>query len=168
MEPLEALLEYGRDAEKHAKHPRHADRGQKSRNALAVHLHKRGGGPVFFRDNWDGKPDEYLAALARNLNAGNLSHRTATDLERVARVYDSWPGETVGGAVGRDTLRVLAAKNPRQGKDGRAMEEFKKLVRESVKDSATLRRLAVGILIAIQLDSALRQAAGNRAKGESD
>lgn len=168
MEPLEDLLEYGRAAEGHAKNPRPADGRQNPRNGLAVHLHKRGGGPVFFRDNWESKPEEHLVTLAENLNAGTLSHRIAADLERLAGVYDGWPGETVKRAITKDTLRVLAAKSPRQSDDRQRMDALKELVKQTVKDSATLRQLANGLLIARQLASALRQAAGKRAKGELD
>ncbi|MGC9260117.1 MAG: type III-B CRISPR-associated protein Cas10/Cmr2 [Phycisphaerae bacterium] len=168
MEPLEDLLEYGRAAESHAKNPVATDGGQALRDGLAVHLHKRGGGPVFFRDNWGNKPEEHLLTLAENLNAGTLSHRIAADLERLACVYDGWPGDTVKQAITKDTLRVLAAKNPRDGGDGKAMADLNRLVETMVGDAVSLRQLASGILIARQLASASRQAAGKRAKGELD
>ncbi len=169
MEPLEDLLEYGRDAESHAKRPRPTDGGQAERNALAVHLHKRGGGPVFFRENWDRGPEGHLLVLAENLNEGTLSHRIAADLERLARVYDRWPEDgTVKVAITKDTRRVLAGKNPRHGGDGKAMADLKSLVETVVKDAVSLRQLASGILIARQLASALRQAPGKQAEGETD
>jgi hypothetical protein len=51
MEPLEDLLDYGRAAEMHAKQSRSEDGAQEDRNALAVHVIKRGGGPVAIRSN---------------------------------------------------------------------------------------------------------------------
>jgi CRISPR-associated protein Cmr2 len=168
MEPLEDLLEKGRDAERHAKSPYPADGEQSPRSALAVHLHKRGGGPVFFRENWCRCPDVHLLKLAENLNGGTLSHRVAADLERLARVYDHWPGDTVRDAITKDTRRVLAGKSPRQGGGGEAMAALDDLVGEMVKDAISLRQLANGILVARQLASALRQADGRRAEGEPE
>lgn len=127
-----------------------------------------GGGPVFFRENWGGRPEEHLRVLAEKLNAGTLSHRIAADLERLACVYDGWAGDTVKQAITKDALRVLAAKNPRHGGDGEAVADLERLVETMVKDAVSLRQLASGILIARQLASALRQAAGKQAKRETD
>ena len=168
MEPLEDLLEYGREAEGHAKRPRAADAGQTPRDSLAVHLHKRGGGPVFFRENWGRRPDEHLKILAESLNAGALSHRIAADLERLARVYDRWPEESARDAITKDTRQVLAGKRPRHGGNGKAMARLDGLVEAIVTDAVSLRRLASGILIARQLASALRQVEGRRAEEEAE
>lgn len=162
MEPLEDLLNYGRSAEQHAKNPTTADSGQPSRNALAIHLHKRGGGPVHFRGNWDGLPHKLLLNLAASLNAGAISHRIASELEHLSRTYDGWPAETVNAAIVKDALRILAAKKPRAGVGGKEMEILKNIVRDNVRNAADLRRMACAILIARQIANGLRQAAGEK------
>jgi CRISPR-associated protein Cmr2 len=157
MEPLEDLLDYGRAAEKHAKNPRAEDGGQEPRNGLAVHLLKRGGGPVAVRANWSDDLDRRLADLANHLNGGAVPGRVAADLHQVAQVYINWPSESVASAIQRDVLRVLAAKRPRGAS---ALNWVRELVRNRVADTASLRRLGDELLVARQIASALRQASG--------
>lgn len=166
MENLEDLLEYGRQAEAHAKHPEPEDGKQQSRDGLAVHLHKRGGGPVTVRANWSNcnlaAMDCRLAELADCLRAGAIPHRIATDLYQVARVYDGWSPESAEAAIPRDTIRVLDAKKPREVN---AMDRVRKLVGERVRDAASLRRFADELLVARQFAQAMSQAKG-QASGE--
>lgn len=163
MENLEDLLDYGRAAEKHAKNSRVEDGVQDARNGLAVHLLKRGGGPIAVRANWTDDPDRRLAELANHLNDGAIPSRVAVDLYQVARVYDGWPAESVAEAIRHDTLRVIAAKQPRGAS---AMSQIRKLVHAKVADAASLRRLADELLVARQIAVAVRQACGQRAVEE--
>ncbi len=165
MEPLEDLLGYGRAAEHHAKTPARADGPQPERNALAVHLHKRGGGPVHFRGNWEESPQDVLLGLAGSLNDRTLSHRIAADLENLARTYDHWPVETCKAAIVKDALATLAAKKPRSGPGGEGLANLKSLIEKEIENSVDLRRIACGILIARQLASALRQSDKKPEKG---
>lgn len=165
MENLEDLLEYGRNAEKHAKYPQTEDGEQQPRDGLAVHLLKRGGGPVRLRANWSdaldsNDLDHRLAELAHHLNEGSIPLRVATDFHQVARVYDGWPTESVADAIQRDTLRVIAAKQPRRGD---ALDQVRELVRNRVNDAASLRRLGDELLVARQIAVAIRQASGQSA-----
>ena len=132
-----------------------------------MHLHKRGGGPVHFRGNWDGSPHRFLLDLATSLNAGTISHRIASELECLSRTYDGWPAETVKAAIVKDALRTLVAKKPRSGAGSNDMEDLKHLVRDNVRNSADLRRMACGLLIARQLASASRQS-GEKPKKDGE
>ena len=160
LENLEDLLDYGRAAERHAKQPRTADGHQDVRDGLAVHLLKRGGGPIDVRANWSDGPeglDHHLQRLALWFNDRAISGRVAYDLRKIADIYDTdiWPSESVEGAIQRDTLSVMKGKQPRGNS---RMSEVEQFIRDRVKDAATLRRLAEELLIARQFAVALRQA----------
>lgn len=158
MEPLEDLLHYGRAAEKHAKQPRPEDGEQKDRNALAVHLIKRGGGPVAIRANWSGEPDQQLQTLAAWIAARAVSGRVAYDLRKIASVYETWPADTVAVAIQRDTLATLKGK---QSGGESKMHEIERLIRTRVTGADSLRRLGDELLVARQIALALGQAQSN-------
>jgi CRISPR-associated protein Cmr2 len=175
LENLEDLREYGQAAEKHAKT---AD-ADGVKNALAVHLHKRGGSPIKVRARWtDSKPppscwadalDTRINGMAAMLHLGQLPTRLATDLNQMADVYDGWPQideaakKRVKDAIERDVLRVIAAKQPREG--GSVRERLHAALNR-VTDAASLRHLAEELLVARQIATACRQAAG-RDHGET-
>ncbi len=140
MEPLEVLLGYGRDAEKHAKKP--------DRDGLAVHVLKRGGGPVKVRGRWLDGLDERLSKMNAWLNDGAVPGRVAYDLRQIAAHYQGWPEETVCGAIQKDTLAILAGKQPAEAG---GMDAIEQLVKDQVKDSATLIELSEYLLVARQL-----------------
>ena len=154
MEPLEDLLKYGREAEKHAKRPRIEDGEQAQRNGLAVHVLKRGGGPITVRANWSAEPDRHLQTLARWIAERAISGRVAYDLRSIAGVYDTWPADTVKDAIQRDTLSVMKGKQP-LGES--RMPEVEKLIRGRVAGGDSLRRLAAELLVARQLALAIGQ-----------
>jgi CRISPR-associated protein Cmr2 len=155
MEPLEDLLRYGRAAERHAKQPRPGDVGQADRNGLAVHVVKRGGGPVAVRANWSADsakdPAQHLQQLAQWLAAQSVPGRVAYDLYALAEVYDSWHAETVRDAIQRDVLAVMQGKQPR-GKS--KMQEVRGLILDRVEDAKSLRALANELLVARAIGAA--------------
>jgi len=167
MENLEDLRKFGQDAEKHAKKP---DKDN-VKDALAVHLHKRGGGPIKVRAKWtDTKPkdsewadapDTRITGLAALLNDGQLPNRLATDLNKMVTVYEAWPKDTdeqkkrVAAAIKMDVLRVIAAKQPRQGEN---LRERLQSALDRITDAATLKQLAEELLVARQIATACRQA----------
>lgn len=163
MEPLEDLLDYGRAAEKHAKQPRPEDGEQNDRNALAVHVIKRGGGPVAIRANWAGEPDQQLQTLATWIAARAVPGRVAYDLRKIASVYDTWPADTVAAAIQRDTLATLKGKQP-VGES--KMHEIERFIRTRVTGADSLRRLGDELLVARQIALALGQAQSNAATQE--
>ena len=106
LENLEDLLAYGRGAEKHAK------KQKPDRNGLAVHLHKRGGGPVKVRKQWTTNLDSTLSEAAGWFFSGAVSNRTPYELDRLAAVYDGWPEESLGQAMRSDAARIIDRKRP--------------------------------------------------------
>lgn len=162
LEPLEDILNGGRDAEHHAKNPRRGDGSQTSRNGLAVHLHKRSGGPIALRSNWSDGLDKRLTTMADHLCDGSIPARLAEDLYRLARVYEGWDdGSTRKEAVGKDALRVLDQKECKE--EGRQF--LRGLVEKKAVDADSLRRLADELLVARQIASAIGQA--NRSRREA-
>ena len=155
IEDLEDLLNYARDAEKNAKNPANGE-GEK-RNGLAVHVHKRGGGPITVRGNWTDSLDIILLDLANLINTRNLSGRFASELIVLARQYDSknngaWqPGKITKDAINNDTLRVL---NKKQG-GAKDNDKLKKIVGD-IEDFQGIQRLAEQILVARQIATAKR------------
>lgn len=149
MEPLEDLLGYGRAAEKHAKHRRPGDIGQTDRNGLAVHVVKRGGGPVAVRANWSADsakdPSQHLQQLAEWIATQSVPSRVAYDLYTLAELYASWHAETVRDAIQRDVLAVMQGKQPRGTSK---MQDIKSQILDRVGDANSLRRLANELLVA--------------------
>lgn len=166
LENLEDLREYGYAAEKDAKQPH--------RDGLAVHLHKRGGGPITVRapwagnrpspENWAQAPDTRITGLAVLLHQRRIPNRLATDLNRMADVYENWAPKDIAAqqrvkdAIQQDVLRVIAAKQPRGG--GNIRERLQPVL-DRVTDAAALRQLAQELLIARQIATACRQALGH-------
>jgi len=149
LEDLEDLLGYGRAAEKDAK-------AVAGKDALAVHLHKRGGSPVRVRAKWGDEPDERLTRFATWLNDGTLPNKVATDFHTVARVYDGWAGPDLAATIRGDVLRVLKAKKPRG--DDSSIDAVRDMIRARVTDARSLLDLAAEFLVARQVAAGLRQA----------
>jgi CRISPR-associated protein Cmr2 len=160
MEPLEDLLSYGRDAESHAKEPHAEDGQQERRNGLAVHVLKRGGGPIAVRANWSARPDQHLQTLATWIGERAVSGRVAYDLRTLAAAYDGWPAETVKDAIQGDTLSVMKGK---QALGDSKIHEVGRLVRERVAGADSLRQLSDELLVARQIAVAIGQASGSPA-----
>lgn len=158
MEPLEDLLNYGRAAERHAKRPRLEDSGQQERDGLAIHVLKRGGGPVAVRTNWSSHPEKQVQQLAVWIESRAISGRIVYDLQKIAGVYESWPSGTVRDAIQRDTLSVMRGKQPRGASK---MSELEALIKARVVGSDSLRSLARELLVARQIAMALAQASPN-------
>lgn len=158
MEPLEDLLEYGRNAEKHAKRPRSEDGGQEDRNGFAVHILKRGGEPVAVRANWSADPEEHLQRLAESISSGAISGRVAYDMQKIADVYKSWPADSVKDAIRRDTVSIMRGKQP---PGASRMDDIESLIQARVEGSDSLRSLANDLLVARQIAVARAQASGD-------
>jgi CRISPR-associated protein Cmr2 len=164
MDPLEDLLRYGREAERHAKHPRPGDVGQTDRNGLAVHFVKRGSGPVVIRANWPTDsakdPSQHVQQLAKWIADQSVPGRVPYDLYTLANVYESWPVASVKDAIQRDVLSVMRGKQPR-GKS--KMQVIESQIRNRVEDAMSLRRLADELLVA----KAIGAASGGAARVDS-
>jgi CRISPR-associated protein Cmr2 len=172
MENLEDLLQYGRDAEKAAKK-------EDGKDALAVHLHKRGGAPIKVRGKWSdekltreiildegtltegryelSRPDARLTCYARLMNAQAIPSKLPYDLRKLADLYDeTWPAETAPQALRQDVLRVIRDKQPRSGR--RYMSQIKQILQSSVKGTVALQSFANELLVARQIATARQQA----------
>jgi CRISPR-associated protein Cmr2 len=148
MENLEDLLQYGREAEKHAKRP--------DRNGLAVHLHKRGGAPIEIRSRWTENPDERLHKYAELLRKESIPGKLPYDLRKLAEVYKAWPGSTLAEALQHDVLRIIRDKQPRGGKDD--LPEIEQFVKDQIKDVESLMHFSHELLVARQIAEAMTQA----------
>jgi len=148
MEPLEDLLGYGRIAEKHAKRPHPEDGEQAERNGLAVHVVKRGGGPLAIRANWSGDLnalDHRLRQLAEQLDMRSIPTGLAYDLREIARVYEHWTDGGLKEAIQGDTISMLGGKQPGGAS---AIATVRTLVRERVADAGSLRSFVNELLVA--------------------
>jgi CRISPR-associated protein Cmr2 len=156
MENLEDLLEYARAAEKAAKKV-------EGKDALAVHLHKRGGSPIRVRGRWTDRPANRLIRYAQLIQEEAIPGKLPYDLRALADLYAGWRSDAKGDkqqlaeAIKSDVLRVIRDKQPRSGR--RHMAEIEGLL-NAVNDVADLRRLAAELLVARQIAPSLRQAGG--------
>jgi len=149
MENLEDLLEYGRAAEKAAK-------GVPGKDALAVHLHKRGGSPIQMASRWETKPDQRLTLYGELMQHEALPSKLPYDLMKLIDIYqaDGWPEGVRKQALQKDALRIIADKQPRAGR--RYMPTIREIVRQiqTVKD---LQQFCDELLIARQLAASFEQ-----------
>lgn len=146
MENLEDLLEYGRAAEKAAKNP--------DRDALAVHLHKRGGVPIRIKSKWTDKPDDRLIRFAHLMNQRTVPTKLPYELHELAKLYESWVGAST--AIQKDLYRLIAKKTSRGESSVReALSEYLVDI-----DSDKLLVLAEEMLIAKMIAAAMKQASG--------
>jgi CRISPR-associated protein Cmr2 len=149
LENLEDLLDYGRAAEKAAK-------GVPGKDALAVHLHKRGGSPIQVAARWETKPEQRLTLYAELMQHEALPSKLPYDLMKLIEIYqaDGWPEGERRQAMQRDALRIIADKQPRAGR--RYMPTIREIVSQiqTVKD---LQQFCDKLLIARQLAEAFEQ-----------
>jgi CRISPR-associated protein Cmr2 len=144
MEPLEDLLAYARAAEKGAK-------SVDGKNALAVHLHPRGGAPVELCASWVGNPDAQLAALVRMYLSGRLPHKAAYELHALGQFYEGWPAGR-NAAIVADAARWLKRKRV----DSPDPEWI--AMAQDLHDSESIDRVAGMMLVARKLARNAKQA----------
>jgi len=170
VEPLEDLLDYGRQAEKAAKNP--------DRDGLAVNLHTRGGAPVRVRAQW---PEDLAGRLEQwaGLHRDELiSDKAVFDLRQLATDYAAWP-KTPGTdeAVKRDIARLFSRKQA-GGKpldSGLFQEPLDACFQAASHDGQAvyqdghpgILRLANEWIIARKIDRVRRQAQGKPPKADA-
>ncbi len=174
LEPLEDLLQYARDAEKNAKEP--------DRNGLAVHLHTRGGPPVWVRAQWVDDPNREQSLDRRLLKWAamhldeQLSDQTVYDLRELSTEYAGWPKTAhTEQAIKKDLMRLLSRKKAGEKKlDASRFEQeleacFTMPERISVDEQETYRehhpgvmRLAGEWIIARKIARVMHQARGKK------
>lgn len=180
MESLENLLEYGRKAEKAAKHP--------DRNGLAIHVHTRGGSPIELRGTWKVRGTGEAVAFIDRLNLwkafhleGRVSHGTAYDIRALALGYGGWSqDDRTFHAIHAELHRLLTRKCPR-GQNALDENVIDQLLgfsshatfRQGVESDAyhpEVMRLAKELLVARRIAIAEQQAGGaptDRKRGNS-
>lgn len=150
MENLEDLLDYGRAAEKAAK-------GVPGKDALAVHLHKRGGAPIKMASPWKAEPEERLIRYAELMQHDGLPSKLPYDLQKLVDIYEAtgWSDSTRTQAMQKDILRIIADKQPRAGQQ--YMKAIRAIVNkfQSVDD---LKHFCEELLIARLLATVFDQA----------
>jgi CRISPR-associated protein Cmr2 len=156
MENLEDLLEYGRAAEKAAKKV-------EGKNALAVHLHKRGGAPIQIASSWETHPEVRLHEFANLMNDGVIPTKLPYELREMAKLYESpsW-AENADVAIQQDLYRLIVKKTSRGS--GTVQQALSEYVKEMNSDK--LMTLARELLVARQIATALRQASGQSVAAE--
>lgn len=153
MDNLEDLLDYGRVSEKAAKKV-------DGKDALAVHLHKRGGGPIEVKASWKEKDvkaslDIRLVKFAELMLDGTIPTKLPYELRNMAKVYESWEkGDVTETAIQLDLERLIAKKQ------SKGIEKVRKALDGYIdKMNATkLIAFAQELLIARQIAVAIRQA----------
>lgn len=150
MENLEDLLDYGRAAEKAAK-------GVPSKDALAVHLHKRSGAPIKMASRWQSHPDSRLTLYAELLQKEALPSKLPYDLNQLAELYEAprWAEDVRRMAMQKDVLRIIADKQPRAGR--RYLSQVRDIV-AGLANAQALQSFCNELLIARLLAEAFDQA----------
>ena len=163
FEPLEDLIDHGKEAEKAAKEP--DKNGQGDRNGLAIHLHKRGGGdPICLRNQWlddSNSLDKRLEKWAKMHNENELPDKAAYEMRELAEVYRNWKGtskvdlETIMKA---DAKRMLKRKRPGGGEGQKILSEEIDSMLEGLDSYQKVRHLADELILARKLSDVMKMA----------
>ncbi len=146
MENLEDLRDYGQHAEKAAK-------AVEGKDALAVHLHKRGGAPIRVRGRWELKLDERLLHFADLLNTDAIPSKLPYELREMARLYEPWPKADAEAAIKVDLIRLIAKKQ------STGAETVRKRMGPYITDMTAKKLLSLSheLLVACLIATALTQ-----------
>lgn len=167
MEPLEDMLEFGREAEKAAKD---GTDSKDKRNGLAIHVHPRSGVPIKIREQWksknDNSLDKRLLKWAKMYDDEELPDRAAYDLNELAEDYRNWKASTdeeqtnLGSIIHDDALRLLKRKRSGHGKEflkDEVIEDFK-IMLKGIESYEGISKLANELIIARRISSSIKQA----------
>jgi CRISPR-associated protein Cmr2 len=174
MEPLEDMLEFGREAEKAAKD---GTDSKDERNGLAIHVHPRSGVSIKIREQWkskgDNSLDERLLKWAKMYDDEELPDRAAYDLHELAEDYRNWKTSTdeermnLSRIIRDDALRLLMRKRAGHGKEflkDEVISDFKNML-NGIESYEGICRLANELIIARRISSSIKQAnQGKKAK----
>ncbi|WP_048151090.1 type III-B CRISPR-associated protein Cas10/Cmr2 [Methanolacinia paynteri] len=149
-DPLEDLLDYGRQAEKAAKKP--------DRNGLALHLHTRSGGePLKIREQWkepgNNSMDERLDEWTGMHKKDEIPDKAGHEMLQMTREYKEWGSPPPAELLEKDLSRLLKRKSAGHGTTEISGENIRKIM-EGVDSAETLHRRAKEIIIASRIASA--------------
>ena len=113
MEPLEDVLHWARAAEKHAKQGFHeAGKRYPDRNGLAIHLHTRGGAPIFYRRQWTESPAARIESFIGGFLSKVLPHRAPFALREMLKHASNWSDSSrLTAALRREAALVIEKKS---------------------------------------------------------
>jgi CRISPR-associated protein Cmr2 len=147
MENLEDLLEYGHEAEKAAKNV-------EGKDALAVHLHKRGGAPIKIAGKW-GALDLQLDRYTQLFIDEALPAKFPYELRQLANVYDGWKDAVE--VIQADVRRIIKKKRSKEGDTKQLQENLLTLIAQ-LTNSAAIRQVSEVLLVAKQIEENYTQA----------
>lgn len=170
MEPLEDILNFGRDAEKAAKR---GNTTNDERNGLAVHIYPRSGTPIKVREQWKPKDkkglDERLLKWAEMHSEDVISDSVAYEMHELAEDYKNWK---ISSKDDEDKLRELIAADASrllQRKKGKAKSA--PLTKDNIKDMLmdadpyeAISKLASELILARRIAVAMKQAKGRKSQ----
>ena len=174
LDPLEDILNYGRDAEHNAKSP--------DRNGLAIHLHTRNGSdPIRIREQWaqrstttgtdeQGTPgpmplDQRLEEWVQMYHADRFPDGAAYDLRELAKVYEGWE-KTPIKLLTDDVSRLLKRKRVEGGKTEIEDKDLR-LLTADITSHEILTRRAEELVLCRRIAEISRQHTVSALQGES-
>jgi CRISPR-associated protein Cmr2 len=169
MEPLEDMLNFGRDAKNAAKRGKIA---QDERDGLAIHLHPRSGVPIRIREQWRSKGkdglDERLLRWSDMLISDQLPDAAAYDLHELAEDYRDWKVHSeeekngLAELIHADAWRLLKRKkaDQRRGAPKGVTEKHFEEMLEDINSFEAISGLANELIVARRLAAAMIQARG--------
>lgn len=187
MEPLEDMLNFGREAEKSAKDGKGAE---DERDGLAVHIYPRSGVPIKIREQWKPKADlepdekslkwskvgldERLLRWAEMHCKDELPDSAAYGMHELAEDYADWDVSSEGeknkirGLIAADVMRLLKRRSSGTDIEYLKKEDIEALLQEKDPCEA-IGNLAKEMIMARRFAAAIRQARGTnceKAKNE--
>jgi len=168
LEPMEFLLEFARDAEKHAKGSEL--KKEEQRDALAVHVHPRSGNLIQVRRQWEPPElddrlqlDAVLQTWTRLFDRNAVPNRAPYELRNVIHAFENWEGDesrNLPAAMQTEVRRILDRKEGRRGRE--SLAEFRDtidLLVERLETPGDLRDMATELLVARRIHAASKLAA---------
>ena len=178
MEPLEDMLNYGRESEKAAKDGKAAE---DERDGLAVHIYPRSGVPIKIREQWKPKAemdpnerplkwselglDERLLIWAEMHCKDELPDSAAYGMHELAEDYRDWDissedeKDKLSGLIAADAMRLLKRKKGGASIEHLKTEDLDALLKSEDPHEA-ICKLAKEMIMARRLAAAIRQANG--------
>jgi len=152
LAPLSRTLDLARGAERDAK-------GVPGKNALALRIDKRSGPTLSLSGRW-GTLDADLQTLAGLHAQDEISDKGGFDLRQLARLLEGTKGEDRGrleAMAKKETVRILARKQPQHGAAPGHSDEVKATLREMLDRSDSIAAFADRLIAARLFGEALVQ-----------